>query len=175
MKPSVTGGLFYHMGCGIEGCTAPVENEETGLCARHGFEERRSARKKAKPKKTYTIPKVSEQGKRRKKAIAATYKVMDASQPHVCSACGIPLDPMGSHSHLAPRSQYPEHEAAQWNLVYDCIACHEVWEHGSWEAVQTLSNIRDRVRTLLKNCPQYLFRRFILKNPEITLELLKNY
>lgn len=47
------------MPCGIEGCTAPIENEETGLCAGHGFEKRKAERAALKPKKTYRIKKES--------------------------------------------------------------------------------------------------------------------
>lgn len=153
----------------------PVENKDTGLCATCGADDRKLMRQNSKPKKSYSIRKVSEQGKRRQKEIKETYKVMDATSVHICSSCGTPLDPCGSHSHLCPRSQYPEYAAAPWNIVYDCPACHYTWEHGSWEQVQQLGNIRQRIKTLLAHCQTYLFRRFILKNPKITLEILEKY
>jgi DNA-directed RNA polymerase subunit M/transcription elongation factor TFIIS len=158
--------MFLH--CRIEGCTRPVENQDTGLCATHGAEERKAQRDASKPVKNYSIPKRSKKGYEKEKSIQKTYSNLTIARH--CGGCGSPN--MLSHSHLLPRGQFPEFADHAENIVYDCIACHYIWEHGSWEKVQVLKDLKKRLRVCYDLAEQYLYRRFILKNPEMTIETL---
>jgi hypothetical protein len=158
------------MSCLIIGCTAPIENEETGLCAKHGFEMRKRGRNAGKEKKIYTIPKVSEKKKIANAAKASAYKKMDASHARHCTGCGSP--DMLTHSHIIPVGQYPEFEAVEENIVFDCIACHDIWEHGTFEQCQQLANYEHRIKIIKKLKPEYLQR--MLLNSEKTLKTASN-
>lgn len=144
------------MSCIIEGCSRPVENKDTGLCATHSAALRKAAR--TKEKKVYTIPRVSKKGQQREAALAATTKKMDATMHHVCSSCGTTHSL--THSHILPKSQYPKYAATPMNIVYDCINCHERYEHGTLEQCSSLGNWRHRLNVIQSLAPEYFFRRF---------------
>jgi 5-methylcytosine-specific restriction endonuclease McrA len=150
--------------CEIVGC----ENlpERNGICSSHNFEARKASREALKPKKNYTIPKISEKKKKALSAKNATYKAMDATTPQHCSGCGSPH--MLTHSHIIPVGQYPEFEAVLENIVYDCVRCHDIWEHGTFEQCQQLANYHERIRIIKKLKPDYLHR--MLLNSEKTLK-----
>jgi len=48
-----------------------------------------------------------------------------ANMPNFCCLCSqIPVDA----SHLLPKSEYPEHYTAKWNIVPLCRSCHERYD-----------------------------------------------
>jgi len=153
--------------CIIEGCGRPVENKTTGLCASHAKIERDKRKKASLPKKEpYKIPSLSEKGKERLKEKQKAYRSMEAKGRYeYCGGCG--TSSMLTHSHLLPVSQYAELEAVEENIVCDCVTCHNIWEHGNWEAIHKLKDIEFRLQRCDELNPLYLARRFYLKNPEI--------
>lgn len=156
--------------CIIEGCGRPVENQTTGLCASHAKIERDKKKKASLPKKTpYKIPQLSERGKERLKEKTKAYRRMEAAGRYeYCGGCGSAYNL--THSHLLPVSQYAELEANELNIVCDCVTCHDIWEHGSWEAIQTLKDIEFRLKRCDELNPLFLARKFYLKNPEILVK-----
>lgn len=146
------------MPCKIENCTAPVENEEIGLCATHAREARKLQAQALKPKKVYTIPQRSAKGQARETELQKTYRLFDASMPHHCSNCGDNF--YLTHSHILPQGQYPEHAHTIINIVFDCIQCHDIWEHGDLQQVEQMTNFKYRLSVIAKLAPEYFFRRF---------------
>lgn len=143
------------LNCQIIGCTNIAERN--GICATHNHQARRAEKEANKPRKVYTMPKVSEKKKQANAQKAAAYKKMDATEAHFCSGCG--GAEMLTHSHLIPVSQHPEFEAEPLNIVYDCIKCHDIWEHGKLgELAQNLANYEERMQRIKQLSPQYLAR-----------------
>lgn len=152
------------MFCRIDGCDNYIENHDKKLCATHNKE----SRKVVKPKKLYSIKPVS---KKKSKALTAkkkAYQAMDDKSLKYCSGCGR-SDRTLSHSHLIPVGQYPQFEAVEENIVYDCMSdmngkgCHDIWEHGSAKEKEKLLNYQHRIKVVISLCPEYFHRMFTLK------------
>lgn len=139
--------------CKIDGCTSPIENPDTGLCAKHN----RESRKVIKPKKAYKIPKKSTKGRYIDLELKNVYAIVDSILPNYCGNCG---NPKVEHSHILPRGQYPEHKLNVANIFLDCRACHLIWEHGTWEEVSQLRDFKKRLSVINNLAPEYVFRRF---------------
>ncbi len=142
------------MNCTVERCSA--QEEANGLCARHNREARKRAQAKPKAKPT-AIRRLSAKGQQREAAIHKAYKQIEQERPHYCWNCG---DNECTHSHILPRGQYQEFAANVRNIVYDCFACHDIWEHGSLEDVEQMSTFSQRLDIIQELYPGYFFRRF---------------
>lgn len=97
------------MYCKVEGCDNPVENRDTGLCATHN----REARKIAKPKKIYQIPKQSA----KRKVLDAEYdrkRKAFLKKHQVCIVCKLPA--ADSIQHLKGRDGYADEWARENNI-----------------------------------------------------------
>jgi hypothetical protein len=150
----------------------PIENEDLCLCASCNKARRKAEKEAAKPKKFHEIRKVSEKKAKALREKHKAYSKMDLVTPPFCSGCGRSGVPL-SHSHIIPVGQYPQFEAVVENLVYDCIApnpemngghsCHDIWEHGDWQAVKQLSNLQERLNVIIKLCPAYFNLMMIKK------------
>lgn len=95
-----------------------------------------SKEEKIKVAKSIISP-ISEKQKLINIKIKEIYKEIAEEREHICVGCG--TNQGLTHSHIIPRSRRKDLETDKNNIVYHCMECHQIWEHGE---KQTLSNYK---------------------------------
>lgn len=116
-----------------------IVNKTYKLCDKKNKERLESRKqpdyKKNKIKKVFKD--VTKQ-KNRLIAIQDVYLEISEERERICEGCG--TDKMLSHSHIIPRSRRKDLEAEKQNIVYHCLPCHSIWEHGAVKDKSKLHN-----------------------------------
>lgn len=116
------------------------------------YEKQREYRRKPIKK---TSPKKDKQNRELKKVCGKK-----TGEYNFCSGCGRPgvpnksLDP----SHIIKRSLRPDLITEPENLVWDCRACHVVWDDGPLSEKIKLANFSERISYMKKADIKYFYR-----------------
>ena len=140
----------------------PVVNVKFYLCEQKNQERLHPEGKERifLKKKSSFIRKKSEKQKIRDEEIKEVYAEVDKGVQE-CSGCG--SGRQLTRSHIIPRSRRKDLETKILNIVFDCMDCHTVWEHGEWEEKKKLLNFEKRME-YIKSVDSEYYELLILKN-----------
>lgn len=123
------------------GNKSAIVNNTHYLCAkknRERLDSRGTFRKKQK-----AIKKVSYKKKVKNLEKSNVYDEIAKEREHECVGCG--TDKYLTHSHIIPVSQNESLETEKGNIVYHCMQCHTIWEHGSYLERSKLNNFLEAI------------------------------
>jgi|GEM_PF-2080758 len=98
--------------------------------------------------KLNSILKTSQKLKERAVELQKIYDEIANERKHECSGCN--STSMLTHSHIIPRSQRKDLECEKKNILYDCMKCHLIWEHGTLKEKTQLINFDERMNYIEK-------------------------
>jgi hypothetical protein len=76
------------------------------------------------------------------------YAEISNEREHICESCG--TKEMLSHSHIIPRSRRKDLECDKENIIYQCLKCHHIWEHGTAKEKAGLPNFEKIIEYIKK-------------------------
>lgn len=74
----------------------------------------------------------------KKERLKAVYEEISKNREHICESCGSKNNL--THSHIIPRSRRSDLVFSDENIIYQCINCHTIWEHGDINEKKKLRN-----------------------------------
>lgn len=135
-----------------------IVNNTHYLCAKKN-RERLDSRGTFK-KKQKAIKKVSYKKKIKNLEKSNVYDEIAKEREHVCVGCGTIY--CLTHSHIIPVSQNESLETEKDNIVYHCMDCHTIWEHGSYLERSRLNNFQSAIEYMERADNAY-FKLFMSK------------
>jgi len=144
--------------CGIK---KPIVNMTHGLCETCNRE--RLDGQKSPDNKKKKISKFIKQSLKQKENILRlkeVYAEIEKEREHVCESCESKT--MLSHSHIIPRSRRKDLETDKKNIIYQCLTCHSIWEHGTQKQKAGLLNF-DKMMEYIKSVDNEYYNLIILK------------
>lgn len=97
----------------------------------------------------------------KKAAQIALYKEIERTRDNICESCGTTQNL--THSHIIPKSIRSDLGLEITNIIYQCINCHTIWEHGSWEQKMKLSNF-NKMMNYIKETDLKYYNLLVYKN-----------
>lgn len=129
----------------------PIVNKKYNLCAEKN-KERLYNESGEKVKKNKTLKSISAKQSDRLIKIKEVYSQLRKEREQKCSSCN---SSEITHSHIIPRSRRKDLEIHKENILYDCMKCHLIWEHGAYNEKLKLTNFTERVSFIKKVDTQY--------------------